>query len=315
MVSASDRSFLIAAIPAVAAYWLTDNLLVYSTALALYAYVRLLLPLQARRCPAMQPIYHRAEREGRLSRHHGCAGFLVGGAALPQVAPPSGPAPSTLSRASMSLSREPYGLLHDLLRQHPRRRPGPQLRGGAPRRPRPRTAACSCPRLWPPSRRRTTPRAARPRLPGAGGPGAGAVHRRRFDAAELRRLVERPMPASTIPATARCASSAARRLAARAVPRADAGLQGRRDAAARARCSTRCCPPRRARSPSSARPPATPARRRSRPSPARDGVDIFMLHPAGPRLRGPAPADDDGRRAPTCTTSRSRARSTTARTW
>jgi hypothetical protein len=42
-VATSDRAFLIAAIPAVAVYWLTDNLLIYSTALALYAYVGLLL--------------------------------------------------------------------------------------------------------------------------------------------------------------------------------------------------------------------------------------------------------------------------------
>ena len=43
-VATADRAFLIAAIPAVAVYWLTDNLLIYSTALALYAYVGLLLP-------------------------------------------------------------------------------------------------------------------------------------------------------------------------------------------------------------------------------------------------------------------------------
>lgn len=43
-VAAADRALLIALIPAVAVYWLTDNLLIYSTALALYAYLGLLLP-------------------------------------------------------------------------------------------------------------------------------------------------------------------------------------------------------------------------------------------------------------------------------
>jgi hypothetical protein len=43
-MAASDRVFLTATIPAVAVYWLTDNLLVYPTALALYAYIGLLVP-------------------------------------------------------------------------------------------------------------------------------------------------------------------------------------------------------------------------------------------------------------------------------
>ena len=43
VVAAPDRAFLIATIPAVAAYWLTDNLLIYPTALAFYAYLGLLL--------------------------------------------------------------------------------------------------------------------------------------------------------------------------------------------------------------------------------------------------------------------------------
>ena len=47
----------------------------------------------------------------------------------------------------------------------------------------------------------------------------------------------------------------------------------------------------------------------------RAAVDIFILHPEGPRQRGAAPPDDDGRCAPTSTTSRSKARSTIARTW
>jgi O-antigen ligase len=44
VVATPDRAFLTATIPAVAVYWLTDNLLVYPTALALYAYIGLLLP-------------------------------------------------------------------------------------------------------------------------------------------------------------------------------------------------------------------------------------------------------------------------------
>jgi hypothetical protein len=42
-VSAGDRAFLIATMPAVGVYWLTDNLLVYPSALGLYAYLGLLL--------------------------------------------------------------------------------------------------------------------------------------------------------------------------------------------------------------------------------------------------------------------------------
>ena len=41
-------------------------------------------------------------------------------------------------------------------------------------------------------------------------------------------------------------------------------------------------------------------------------AEIVVLYPGGPRERRPAAADDDGRRARTCTPSRSRARSTTA---
>ena len=44
-------------------------------------------------------------------------------------------------------------------------------------------------------------------------------------------------------------------------------------------------------------------------------LDIVVLHPAGRVSRGAAAPDDDGRRRPTCTTSPSRAPSTTARTW
>jgi O-antigen ligase len=47
-VAAGDRAFVTATIPAVAAYWLTDNLLVYSTGLALYAYLGLLLTKPSR---------------------------------------------------------------------------------------------------------------------------------------------------------------------------------------------------------------------------------------------------------------------------
>ncbi len=48
VVTTGDRAFLIATIPAVAVYWLSDNLLIYPTALALYAYLGLLIPSRGR---------------------------------------------------------------------------------------------------------------------------------------------------------------------------------------------------------------------------------------------------------------------------
>ena len=104
-------------------------------------------------------------------------------------------------------------------------------------------------------------------------------------------------------------------LAARAVPRPDAGLQGLRAAAAWAGCSTMCWRSAASASPSSAPPRAIPARRRSRPAATATRVDIFILYPQGPHLRGAAPADDDGRVAECRTPSPSRAPSTIARTW
>ena len=48
----------------------------------------------------------------------------------------------------------------------------------------------------------------------------------------------------------------------------------------------------------------------------RAAIDIVILHPAGPHLRGAAPADDHGAMPPTSATSRIEGHaSTTARTW
>ena len=71
------------------------------------------------------------------------------------------------------------------------------------------------------------------------------------------------------------------RVGARAVPRADARLQGRRDAAARAADGPR--PRRRGERTThrSARPRATPAARRSRRFAGRENVDLFILFPDG----------------------------------
>jgi ABC-type uncharacterized transport system permease subunit len=47
-VAANDRSFLLALVPAIAVYALTDNVLIYATGLALFAYLGVLLTRPAR---------------------------------------------------------------------------------------------------------------------------------------------------------------------------------------------------------------------------------------------------------------------------
>ena len=86
-------------------------------------------------------------------------------------------------------------------------------------------------------------------------------------------------------------------VAARAVPRPDAGVQGRRPAARRPAVRPRARPSAASGSRSSAPRAATPARRRSTACTDCANVDIVILYPDGAVERGAAPADDDGRRA------------------
>ena len=99
------------------------------------------------------------------------------------------------------------------------------------------------------------------------GAGAGAVRRRGSEPGRARRADRGGLRGFDHAAIAPLAPARAERVAARAVPRADARLQGRRHAAAGA--PVRAFPRAAAggRSRSSARPRATPAPRRSRPSP------------------------------------------------
>ena len=81
--------------------------------------------------------------------------------------------------------------------------------------------------------------------------------------------------------SARWSRSAPNRLRAGALPWPDAGLQGRGHAAARPADGPRAGRARRSARRSSARPRATPAGRRSKPSPDATRTDIFILFPHG----------------------------------
>ena len=92
------------------------------------------------------------------------------------------------------------------------------------------------------------------------------VRRRRRSAAPTvlrRRCARRPTRRSATPPSCPLVQIGDRRVAARAVPRADAGVQGRRPAARRAAVRPRARRARASGSRSSGRPAATPARRRS----------------------------------------------------
>ena len=171
------------------------------------------------------------------------------------------------------------------------------------------------PEPWPDARRRSTaPRPCpTPRSPPRS---CGPSSRATSTATTFERdRAPTPTPRSTTPTSCPLARPRRRPVAARAVPRPDARLQGRRPAARRPAVRPRARPSAASGSRSSAPPRATPARPPSTPCRDRDHVDIVILYPARPASRRAAPADDHGRRAPTSTTSPSRAPSTTARTW
>ena len=136
-----------------------------------------------------------------------------------------------------------------------------------------------------------------------------------FDEADLLRLARRAYADFDHPATAPLRHLGRRRVAARAVPRADPGLQGLRDAAAGRDVRRGAGAARASGSPSSAPPRATPARPPSMPSPASAQIRIAMLHPEGrvsPVQRRQMTTVHAPQRAQP---RRSAARSTTARTW
>ncbi len=170
------------------------------------------------------------------------------------------------------------------------------------------------PEQWPDLLGGRVARAARPALSGAGGARDGAVYAGAIDLETLPRPVPRGLcRRSGIRRRCRwCNSTGA--LAAGAVPRPDAGVQGRGAAAARAAVRALSCARATSISPSSARPRATPGRRRSRPvATARASTSSCSTRSAASQ-RGAAPADDDGA-APQRPQHRDRGRSsTTART-
>ena len=159
-------------------------------------------------------------------------------------------------------------------------------------------------------------RAERP-TPSVAADGHVAVRRGRIDRDEFAAIVRRRLrdvrPPRRVPARA---SSADGRVAARAVPRPDAGVQGRRPPARRPAVRPRADAAAASGSRSSVATSGDTGLggHRGVPRPA-DASTSFVLHPAGRVSRGAAPADDDGRRAERPQHRASRARSTTARTW
>ena len=146
----------------------------------------------------------------------------------------------------------------------------------------PATAVFICREAWPSARARGDRRLRRQALlAGRGGRHLALRRTARSTTAALRAHDARGLCDLRHPAVAPLVAARRQPVRPGAVPRPDAGLQGRGDAAPRPPDGPR---PRRARGrarPSSAPPPATPAAPRSRPSAACDQVDIFILYPHG----------------------------------